>query len=185
MANPDATVASGTCYRYRYSIADNVGNRSATVTASVDAKVDTSAPAAAVLAPSELTGTGAQYYDGATKTHYFRPGGAGSFTLNASASDAQSDIASVAFPDVSAVSGWTGSTGGSDTTSPYASPVTYAWTAGASAPGGADHHGDQQRGAHRPGHDHDHRGLDRPERPDARARGRALLHLALGLADGG
>ena len=135
VANPDATVASGSCYRYRYSIADNVGNRSATVTASVDAKVDTSAPAAVVLAPSELTGTGAQYYDGATKTHYFRPGGAGSFTLNASASDAQSDIASVAFPDVSAVSGWTGSTGGSDTTSPYASPVTYAWTAGASAPG--------------------------------------------------
>ena len=32
---------SGNCYRYRFSIADNVGNRSTTVTAAVDAKVDT------------------------------------------------------------------------------------------------------------------------------------------------
>src|SRR5207342_2824429 len=46
VSNPDTTVASGNCYRYRFSIADNVGNRSATITASVDAKIDTSAPGA-------------------------------------------------------------------------------------------------------------------------------------------
>ena len=52
VANPDATVVSGNCYRYRFSIADNVSNRSATVTASVDAKVDTSAPSSTVTFPA-------------------------------------------------------------------------------------------------------------------------------------
>src|SRR5438105_1352200 len=36
-----------------------------------------------------------------------------------------------------ATSGWSGSTGGNDTTSPYSSPFSYSWTAGASAPGAA------------------------------------------------
>src|SRR5581483_741783 len=44
-------------------------------------------------------------------------------------------VAQVAFPDVSATSGWTGSTGGTDTTSPYASPTNYAWSSSAAAPG--------------------------------------------------
>src|SRR5207244_1437303 len=63
------------------------------------------------------------------------PAAGGSFTLTATASDAQSGVTQVVFPDVSATSGWTGSTGGTDTTSPYAGPVNYAWTAGATAPG--------------------------------------------------
>src|SRR5439155_16178596 len=31
--------------------------------------------------------------------------------------------------------GWSGSTGGTDATSPYASPTTYAWSSGAAEPG--------------------------------------------------
>ena len=110
----DTTVASGKCYRYRFSISDNVGNQSAVSATSADAKVDTGDPSVSVSSPTEVTGLAAQYYDGATKTHYFRPGGAGSFTLNATASDVETAVTGVAFPNVSAVSGWTGSTGGSD-----------------------------------------------------------------------
>src|SRR5207253_2581483 len=39
------------------------------------------------------------------------------------------------FPDLSALSGWSGSTGGNDPTNPYASPADYSWTAGAAEPG--------------------------------------------------
>src|SRR5207244_9961892 len=84
------------------------------------AKVDTTDPNVAVAAPTATAGTGAQSYDAPTKTLYFNPAASGSFTLAATATDAQSDVASVAFPDLSAVSGWTGS-GGTDTSSPYAS----------------------------------------------------------------
>ena len=131
----DTTVASGKCYRYRFTISDNVGNQSAVSATSADAKVDTGDPSVSVSSPTEVTGLAAQYYDGATKTHYFRPGGSGSFTLNATASDVETAVTGVAFPNVSAVSGWTGSTGGSDPSSPYASPADYTWTAGATAPG--------------------------------------------------
>src|SRR5581483_9438285 len=65
---------------------------------------------------------------------WFRPAAGGSFTLSATATDAESGIASVAFPDLSATTGWTGS-GGTDTTTPYASSAAYTWTAGASSPG--------------------------------------------------
>ena len=130
----DTTVASGKCYRYRFSISDNVGNQSAVSATSADAKVDTGDPIVSVSSPTEVTGLGAQYYDAPTKTHFFRPGGAGSFTLNATASDVETAVAGVAFPNVSAVSGWTGSTGGNDSSSPYASPADYTWTAGATAP---------------------------------------------------
>ena len=71
----------------------------------------------------------------------------------------------VAFPDLSAVAGWSG-TGGTDTSSPYAS-TTYGWTAGAAAPGAQDDHGDERREHHRHRHDHDRRRLDRAHRPAA------------------
>ena len=86
-------------------------------------------------APTELTGAGNQYYDGATKTQFFRPAGSGSFRLNATASDSETAVASVSFPDVSGLSGWSGSTGGADTTSPYSSPADYTWSSGAVEPG--------------------------------------------------
>ncbi|HXY84198.1 MAG TPA: Ig-like domain-containing protein [Gaiellaceae bacterium] len=131
--SPDTSVSGGHCYRYSFAIADNVGNVSSAVTAV--AKVDTAAPSVTVSAPTELTGTGNQYYDSATKTQFFRSTGSGSFALNATASDVDTSVTQVAFPDISATSGWSGSTGGTDTTSPYASPTTYAWTSGAGAPG--------------------------------------------------
>ncbi len=132
--NADSTVTGGHCYRYRYTISDKVGNVSSPSAASGDAKIDSTAPTVTATAPTELTGAGAQYWKSGTKTLYFRPSGSGSFTLNATASDAESGIANVTFPSVSAIPGWSGSTGGSDATSPYSSPVDYAWTAGASGP---------------------------------------------------
>ena len=71
----------------------------------------------------------------ASSTLWFRPAGTGSFTLNATTSDPQSGIDHVSFPDLSGVSGWSGA-GGNDSSSPYASPTSYSWSAGATAPGG-------------------------------------------------
>jgi hypothetical protein len=132
-SSPDTAVSSGHCYRYTFTIADRVGNVSSAITAT--AKVDTDGPSVAVTAPTELTGAANQYYNAGSQTQFFRPGGSGSFSLHATASDAQSGVAQVAFPNVSAVSGWAGSIGGADSSSPYTSPNDYTWSAGASAPG--------------------------------------------------
>jgi len=86
-------------------------------------------PAVTITAPTELSGAGAQFYSGGTV--WFRPDSSGSFNLNATGTA----VASVKFPDISTMSGWAGSTGGKDTSSPYTSPVAYTWTAGAAAPG--------------------------------------------------
>src|SRR5439155_7240408 len=115
----DTTVQSGHCYRYRYTISDNVGNASAPSAASADAKVTTNAPTVNVTAPTAVTGAANQSYDAATKTLWFRPSGSGSFALNATAGEADAAIDHVGFPDLSAMSGWSGSTGGDDATSPY------------------------------------------------------------------
>src|SRR5205085_3207695 len=104
-------------------------------TATADARIDTSVPTVAATAPSAVTGGSAQFWSAGAKTLWFNPAAGGSFTLNATAADAQSGVDQVAFPDVSASSGWTGSTGGTATGSPYSSPVDYAWTAGAADPG--------------------------------------------------
>jgi hypothetical protein len=93
------------------------------------------APTVTDTAPTEITGTGDQYWDSATDTLWFRSAATGSFTLNATAADAETGVTQVAFPDVSGTSGWAGSTGGNDTSSSYSSPVAYTWTAGAGAPG--------------------------------------------------
>ena len=130
----DTTVSAGNCYRYRYLISDLLGNQSAS-SDSADAVVDTTAPTVTGAAPTEVTGAGDQYWDAATGTVWFRPAAFGSFILNATPTDAESGIAQVAFPDVSATTGWSGSTGGTDTTAPFSSPVAYTWTASALAPG--------------------------------------------------
>jgi hypothetical protein len=132
----DGTVADGNCYQYEYKISDYVGNQSTSPVSAV-AKVSTAVPTVTVIAPTEGSGSADQFWNATTKTVWFRPSASGSFTLNATAADSSSGtgITQVAFPDVSSVTGWSGSTGGADTTSPYASPVTYTWTTGAAAPG--------------------------------------------------
>ncbi len=138
----DTGVTAGNCYRYRYTVYDRLGNASSPSAPSATALVDgTSSPTVAASGsltltldtPTELSGPGDQYYSGGTL--WFRPAGTGSFSLNATAKDAQSGVASVVFPNVSDTSGWSGSTGGTDTSSTYSSPVAYTWTAGAAAPG--------------------------------------------------
>src|SRR5207247_2434298 len=114
---------------------DKVGNQSAASAASADAKVDTSAPTVSPAAPTENSGAGDQYFNSGTSTLYFRPAGAGSFTLNATASDAQSGVAQVALPALSGSTGFAGAAS-TDTTSPYGS-VTYSWSAGATGNPGA------------------------------------------------
>jgi hypothetical protein len=131
--SPDTAVSTGHCYRYSFTIADRVGNVSSATTAT--AKVDTAAPAVSINAPSALTGAGNQYYDAGTKTLFFRSTGAGSFSLGANVSDTNTAIAGVTFPNVSGLTGWTGSTGGTDTSSPYSSPTDYTWSSGAAEPG--------------------------------------------------
>jgi chitobiase/beta-hexosaminidase-like protein len=130
----DTTVSSSNCYQYTYKISDFVGNQS-TSSASAVAKVSTVGPTVTDTAPTEVSGANDQYWSSVSDTLFFRPAATGSFTLNANASDSSSGISQVAFPDVSPVTGWAGSTGGVDSTSPYASPATYTWTAGATAPG--------------------------------------------------
>ena len=116
-----------------FTIDDRVGNVSSAATAT--AKVDTAAPTVSINAPSALTGAGNQYYDAGTKTLFFRSTGAGSFSLGATASDTETAVAGVTFPNVSGLIGWTGSTGGTDTNSPYSSPADYTWSSGAAEPG--------------------------------------------------
>ena len=54
-AGADTTVQTGTCYRYRLTIADQVGNASAATAATADAKIDTSAPSAPALTLDETS----------------------------------------------------------------------------------------------------------------------------------
>ena len=170
----DTTVTTGNCYRYRIRISDNVANVSANSTPTADAKVDTSAPAITATAPTAVTGAADQYYSSGTL--WFRPAGSGSFTLNATATDSQSGVSQVSFPDVSATSGWTGSTGGDR----HHQPVLLAGRLRL----------DRGRDGTRLDHAHRHqrrrpflrrladhlRRLHRPDRPERHPHGRPLVH---------
>jgi hypothetical protein len=125
VANPDNTIASGFCYRYRLKISDNVGNQSAGSAPTGAVKVDTSAPADPTLSFGAFTNASAT-----GSTVYIRPGVAGGLTVSGAVADAQSGIASVAFPALGA--NWTG--GGADASAPYEG--VYTFTAAASAPSG-------------------------------------------------
>jgi hypothetical protein len=118
--SPDTSVATGNCYRYRFSIADRVGNRSSWVE-SGEAKVDTSAPAAPGLTVTETPADPDQEAVG--QILYYRPGtSGGSFTVSASAADAQSGIKHVSFPAVATVVGG----GADDSLAPY--EQAYVWS---------------------------------------------------------
>src|ERR671931_489746 len=128
-SSPDTGVSGGHCYRYTFTLKENVGNSSSPVSAT--AKVDTASPTVSVTAPTETSGGGNQYYDSGSKTLYFRSTGTGSFDLNATAADTDTAVTGVGFPDLSGTSGWSGA-GGTDTSSPYSSG--YSWSAGAAEP---------------------------------------------------
>ncbi len=87
-----------------------------------------SSATAALDSVTEVSGSQFQHTSGSTI--WFNPAQAGSFTLAATAS-AQPALASVTLPALGA--GWTPTTDTVDTSAPYA--ATYAWSAGAAAPG--------------------------------------------------
>jgi len=125
VSNPDATVLSGKCYRYRLTISDNVANASAPSAVSAAAMVDTSAASVPSLSFGGFTNASAT-----GSTVYVRTGVAGGFTVTGTASDAESAIGSLTFPALGA--NWAG--GGGDPASPYEG--VYTFTAAASAPVG-------------------------------------------------
>ena len=110
---------------HSYAIAavatDNVAN---STTSSINTVlVDNSAPAAATAAPIPVTGAAAQYYDAGSKTLFLQAAGKGSFTLEATASDADSGIGSVTFPSLLG----TGSNGGTNTGGNNYESATYSF----------------------------------------------------------
>ena len=111
VSNPDASVVSGNCYRYRLKISDRVGNQSAASSASADAKVDTSAPSDPTF-HIRLFLERSPHVGGVV---YYRPGAAsGQFAVTASSADAQSGLAGYTFP--AAAGGWSRSIVGTTAT---------------------------------------------------------------------
>ena len=111
----DTSVEPGTCYRYRVSVADHVGNR-ATSAPSGPAKIDGTPPSAPALTLSESSP--GVYVSGATL--FYGPALGGSFTVAAASADPESGIAQVAFPALAGALG-----GGIDETAPY--ETSYSW----------------------------------------------------------
>lgn len=125
-ASRSETVATSTCYRYRYVVADTLGNT--TTIPSPTIKVDTSAPGTpASPTYSALTntyGTGAVVYYRSTAT-------SGSLTMTTSGSDTGSGLAGFTFPTLG--TGWTNTPGATTATT---AARTYSWSAtGPTAPG--------------------------------------------------
>ena len=124
-AGSDTTVVSGTCYRYRELLSDNVGNQGTSGASNV-AKVDTSAPFAPSLAFSNLSANA--YWNG-SGTLYFRPSAGGAFTVTATSSDAESGVASYGFGSLNSNGGsnWSGTQTGDH--------VDYTFNGATTAPG--------------------------------------------------
>ncbi|MFL5966271.1 MAG: OmpL47-type beta-barrel domain-containing protein, partial [Gaiellaceae bacterium] len=118
VSDPDTTVVNGKCYRYRVVEADRVGNQ-ATSTPSATAKVDLQAPTQPALGVGSLTNASAT-----NSTVYYRPGVSGSFAISANSTDAESGVASYAFPTPAT---WTVTGTGANR--------TYAWSGTPTPPG--------------------------------------------------
>lgn len=116
----DTGVVSGNCYQYQLVVEDIAGNTAPYIGAST-AKIDTSAPSVSVTSITEVTNPAYQYVSG-SNTIYYNTAVTGTFTVNATASDSQSGINKVTFP---ALTGFSATNGGDDTTSPYS--WTYNW----------------------------------------------------------
>ena len=108
-------MTSGACYQYRYLVSDNLAQQG-TITSANVVKVDTSAPSAPTLAFSALTNT----YASANTVFYRSTAASGAFTVTASSADADSGVASYAFPALPA--GWSSSPGSLGVN-------TYSWIA--------------------------------------------------------
>jgi hypothetical protein len=122
-AGADAGVQDGTCYRYRVSASDNVGNWSSSP-ASGEARIDTTAPSPPQL---KLTASAPGVYVSSVSTFY-RPGAQGALRVTATTADAESGIEQVLFPTLTGAGG-----GGTDDTAPYA--ADYTWTQALTAAG--------------------------------------------------
>jgi hypothetical protein len=119
----DTSVESGSCYRYRVSVADKVGNRSVSPP-SGEARIDTTPP----LAPGLTLSESSPSLHVSTGTLFYRPAAAGAFTVAATSGDPESGIARVSFPTLAGAGG-----GGVDETAPY--EATYDWAGGLAATG--------------------------------------------------
>jgi hypothetical protein len=84
------TVASGSCFEFTLTGADNVGN---VATVMREVKVDTSAPSAPSLSFGSFTNA---YANGSTV--YFKGGSAGGFTVMPTSTDGDTGIASYTYP---------------------------------------------------------------------------------------
>ena len=117
VSSPDTGVMSGNCYRYVFTIADRVGNVSATAT-SAAVQVDTDAPDA----PTQVITESAADAHAVGSTLFYLPSGSGTFTVTATATDAQSGVDKVTFPAVG--SGFVRTGSADDSTPPYSRDYT-------------------------------------------------------------
>src|SRR5207253_2258973 len=102
VTSPD-TLASGLCAQYRYTVKDNVGNKTV-YTSTNTVKVDKTAAGAPGLTFSSLTKAVAT-----GSTVFYNANAAGGFTVGASSTDAESGVTGFSFPTFG--SGWS-NTGG-------------------------------------------------------------------------
>ena len=87
VVSPDTVPTDGQCYQYTLTGTDRVNN-TATVTSTI--LVDTTVPSAPTVTFSGLSA--GNTYDNGAGTLFFRPSAAGTFTVNAASTDAQSGI---------------------------------------------------------------------------------------------
>jgi hypothetical protein len=122
------SVVTDTCYRYRYSISDNVGNQTTYTNANV-AMVDSVGPNNAFTMVSPVNA-----YLKSPNTVYYKGNAVGSFKLVDAVTDSGSGPASATFLAI-ATTGWTHGleTVGTPTGGPYTS-TTFSWTPGAANP---------------------------------------------------
>ena len=127
--SPDTSVSSGNCYRYTFTIKDNVGDTSTGVT--VTAKVDGGAPHTRDDRTDGISPAGIAYLSGGG-TVYYRGSAAGQFQLRDPATDSVTAAASVNYPLVSSA-GWTHANE-TISTGPNFQSSNYSWSAGTTTP---------------------------------------------------
>ena len=114
--------SNGNCYKFRYTVADTLGNQT-TYTGTDVTKVSTGTPTASC---SINEGTNPQYQYQTGTTIYYNSGFTGGFDVNVTAGDTTAGIEKVNFPTLA--TGFSPSST-DDTSSPYSQ--TYSWTTSA------------------------------------------------------